>query len=259
MFRPVALKMLKLLSKDNVDFNEVTRVLQADPGFAAEILTLANSALYAGYSQVHTVMRALVVLGIDRVKTLTMTVAMRAFMRSMNQTADLQDCWSHSRACALLGEELAGSYDISRDRAYTGGLMHDLGRFGLLAGSSREYEILLARPFDTPAQVLEAEREQFGFDHCQAGELLARTWRLPSSLSVVTGSHHAEITGPVEDNLIPLTQTACRLAGLLGFPSVRYCQPPDIEKILDGLPGHRRNAQDLQLRLQEKFNALDLA
>lgn len=257
LFRPAAVKMLKLLARENTDFSEITRILECDPGFSAEVLTLANSSLYGGYCQINTVLRAVVVLGAERIKALTMTTAMREFMRNLPQTPELHACWSHSRACALMAEELAPGFGVARDQAYTAGLMHDVGRFGLLAGYGKDYAALLAKGFDSAAELLEAEREQFGFDHCEAGARLEQTWRLPAELADTTAAHHTE----PERARTPaaLVYTACRLVAAFGFPTTRYRQAPPLEEIAGGLPGRPPRLDELQLRLQEKFYSLDLA
>ena len=62
-------------------------------------------------------LRAVVVLGAERIKSLTMTTAMREFMRNLPQTPELHCCWSHSRACALMAKELAPAFRVARDQA----------------------------------------------------------------------------------------------------------------------------------------------
>lgn len=256
MFRPVALKMLKVLSREDSHFGDVSRILESDPGFAAEVLTAANSSLYAVRSPVSTLLRAIVVLGAERVKTLTLTVAMRAFLR-LPRTEELRRTWRHSRACALLAEELAEAYGVAEDFAYTAGLMHDVGRFGLLAGSAESYGMLLASPFDSPLEVLEAERARFGFDHSQAGQLLVRTWRLAPELARVAGGHHAAAPGGTE-GVLALIGMACPLAAAFGFPAVLYGRQQSAGELTAVLPGRRRTVAELHTRLEEKFHSLDL-
>jgi putative nucleotidyltransferase with HDIG domain len=185
-----------------------------------------------------------------------MLVAMRAFMKNLPQTEEMQRCWRHCRASALLAEELAGKFGVQKDRAYTAGLMHDLGRFGLLAGSQATYTELLACGHSLPEDLLLAERERLGFDHCEAGALLIKTWRLPSEIARVAAAHHVYSSG--DTSLVRAVGAACRLATALGFESVRYGQPADAEEITAALPGRRRDVSELLETLQERFNALAL-
>src|SRR5436190_17168665 len=131
-FRPVALKLLKLVSNEDADFKAVANLLSSDPAFSAEILALANSPLYAGSSPTTSLTRAIVVLGLEKTRSLTLHVAMQAFVANVQMTPELQGSWRHSLACALAAEELAPLYGLSGDHGYTAGLMHDLGRLGLI-------------------------------------------------------------------------------------------------------------------------------
>jgi len=78
----------------------------------------------------HSLRHAMALLGLDRIKSLAVTVAMRGFLGKPNPL--IYQCWQHSVACALVCQELSPIFGLSGDRAYTAGLMHDIGRLGLL-------------------------------------------------------------------------------------------------------------------------------
>ena len=40
--------------------------------------------------------------------------------------------------------------------------------------------------------MLEAERELFGWDHCEIGRQLIGDWKLPESFEAVVADHHSE-------------------------------------------------------------------
>src|SRR5208283_966801 len=66
--RPVTVRLLSLLSSEDADAAKVTALLKSDPAFSAEVLTLANSSLYARRSHIDTVQRAVVALGMERTR-----------------------------------------------------------------------------------------------------------------------------------------------------------------------------------------------
>src|SRR5438874_13839675 len=70
VFRPVAIKLLSLLSDENLEIFDVAGMLNSDPAFSAEILPSANSAFYRISRRVTTVERAVLLLGIGRTKAL---------------------------------------------------------------------------------------------------------------------------------------------------------------------------------------------
>src|SRR4051812_17334117 len=88
VFRPVAVRLLSTLAREDADIRQVTNLLHTDPAFSAEILTQANSALFARKTRIDTIQRAIVALGLERTRSLTATVALRGMMRnSINKTA----------------------------------------------------------------------------------------------------------------------------------------------------------------------------
>src|SRR5690242_16223363 len=94
--RPVSLKILKLLSRDDVKLTEIATLLQSDPGFSAEVLTMANSPMYGARKPIRQVSLAISFLGLDRIQSLMMRAAMRSFTNKMDDSAEIRNSWRHS-------------------------------------------------------------------------------------------------------------------------------------------------------------------
>ena len=123
-FNAIASRVLALTADPDIDLKRISRVIEGDPAFAADILFLANSSLFGFPSRTHSLSHAIALLGLDRIKALGVTVAMRSFLGA--RTPTVHQCWQHSVACALVCEELSAIFDFSGDRAYTAGIMHDI-------------------------------------------------------------------------------------------------------------------------------------
>jgi HD-like signal output (HDOD) protein len=214
-FPPIAVRLLRLVNQESISFAEVARLIQADASFSTEVLRLANSALCALRHPVASILQALTVLGTDRLKGVVLTVALRDYVSGAGHHACLRACWRHNLACALLGEWLSETCWIDKGVGYTAGMVHDIGRLALVAGHADEYAHLLEQDL-TVLQMLAAEKECFGLDHCQAGEWLARDWQLPDALLEGIRSHHDE-AGPAGPDVLNITRISCRLAGEAGF------------------------------------------
>src|SRR5262249_47566783 len=78
---------------------------------------------------------------------------------------------------------------ISSQVAYTHGLLHDIGHLVMALKLGKALEAFRHRDIP-PAEVAQRETETFGFDHQQAGRLLANHWKLPDEITVVIASHH---------------------------------------------------------------------
>jgi len=262
-FPAVAMKVMELLGHEDVDVRHVVRWLQADPVFAGEMLRVANSALYATMGQIRSVHQATITLGLDFVKALAVTVGMRAYVKSAIKEPILRRCWTHSLACGMLAQEIAAACFMKSDEAYTAGLLHDLGRLGLLAAYPVEYANLLNVAVDYSFDVLECERDLFDVDHCQAGAWLAEQWKLPPELVTIAAHHHDH--PPAANNqkpdLLTLVRLACRMADTLDFAVLTARETSTIEEILEGLPQSAKlrfpkDIESLKTKVSDRIQAL---
>jgi len=249
VFRPVAIKLLSLLAKEEPDILEVSDLVATDPGFSAEVLTISNSAAFALNSRVNTVHKAVMVLGTDRTRRLVARTALQGMIRSMDEDTSVENCWIHSRASAALAAWLAPHYHAHPDRAYTVALMHDIGRLGLLSAHRRPYAELLERISGTNGCLMDAERALFSMDHCEAGEWLMRTCGLPAEFQETAAHHHTAdgISGDQND----LVACACSLAQALGFRAAPLVNGEPLEVVLDRVPAGTH--------LMSQFSANDLS
>ena len=67
-FPQVALRVLQLANKENVPLQELSELISSDPAFASEVLTIANSLLYAPRFPASSVLQAIAVLGANNLQ-----------------------------------------------------------------------------------------------------------------------------------------------------------------------------------------------
>ena len=240
---------------------EVTELLRSDAAFSSQMLRLANSSLYGFTSQIDSVLHATVILGLERVKGLTLTVAMGRYQKAAMKIGVLRRCWRHSLACALLSEELAAACSIHKDRAYTGGIIHDIGRLGLLVAYPNEYANLLSVAAENSFDVIECERQLFDIDHCAAGRWLAEEWKFPSEFAEIAARHHDEEQARAFD-MISLVRHGCLLADTLGFEIVKPLRNWSFEELRAQLPEaaqarFQQDPEELKERINSRINPLD--
>jgi HD-like signal output (HDOD) protein len=160
---------------------------------------------------------------LDRIKALAVTVAMRGFLGTRDLL--LHQCWQHSVACALVCEEISAIFDFSGDRAYTAGIMHDIGRLGLLKTYPKEIRSVLNGQYMDAQGVLWAEREALNVDHARAGSWLVGNWALPKDFSEIC-EHHHDAPNANDSELLQLVKVACNVADAIGYPAVKCRQQP---------------------------------
>jgi len=263
-FPAIAMKVLEVLGQEDVDVRLIVRWLQADPVFSGEMLRVANSALYSSSGEIRSVHQATIALGLDFVKALAVTVGLRAYVKSAMKAPVLRRCWTHSLACALLSQELATACVLKGDEAYTAGLLHDIGRLGLLAAYPSEYANVLNVAVEYSFDVLHCERELFDIDHCEAGAWLAEQWKLPAELAAIAAHHHdppAALNSSAKPNLITIVQLGCRLADTLDFSVIKSGNTWTLEQVLKHLPEAAKSrfpqdAEALKKKVADKVETL---
>ena len=258
VFRPVAVRLMSELAREDPPLSKIRDLLSSDPGFSAEILTMANSAYYARQTRVDTIHRAVMVLGLERTRSLAAAVALQGMIKGVSAKSSVQDSWQHSRATAIIAAKLAPCCNLSREQAYTSGLMHDIGRLGLLAAYP-EYPVLLEQAAGSVDDLLRKERSAFNVDHCQAGLWLTRIWGLPQEFWDITADHHTPLLGPPEDR-VGLTRLACAFADALGFRAAQRIEPVPPDRLMEFVPqkGGRPSVtpEDLLAHVREELSKM---
>ena len=62
-FPQVAVRILQLANNENVQLRQLCDLISSDPAFASEVLTVANSLLYAPRYPATSILQAIAVLG----------------------------------------------------------------------------------------------------------------------------------------------------------------------------------------------------
>src|ERR1035438_6792548 len=234
-FPAVAQRILSLVNQPNANLNELTDLVKVDPSFAAELLRFANSALLGSRLKVRSLPLAIVVVGLDRVKTVATLVSVNRMVRHSVRKEALRKVWMHSLVTAVISEEISRVSGIARESAYTAGLLHNLGTLGLMSAYPDEYSRMLEVSNDFGFDLLQTERDLFEIDHCAAGAYLALDWRFPDQLAAAIATHHDEPAANPRslDNLI---KVCWRMTDTLGYAAFSPARDWAYEELLPFFP-----------------------
>jgi len=260
-FPAVAIRALQLVSQSETRLAELHDLISADPAFASEILRLANSPLYGIRVEITSTVQATILLGFERVKGLALTIAMRAYIEGSLHVPALRASWRHSLACAAVVEELAVAAALDKDAAYTGALIHDIGRLALAVMQPDLYNQLFQSTKGSPETVLEKEQEAFGVNHCDAGRLLTTSWNLPEVFIDIT-SHHHDRAKEGRLDLVGLISLGCRIADGLGFEFVANPECESYQMLIRQLPDAVRDRMpadpnEIASRITDKISCIE--
>ncbi len=241
-FPAIAHRVIALVNHEDVAIQELGDLVKMDPSFSAELLRFANSALLGVRHEVRSIAQAIILLGLDRVKTMATLVAVNRMVRSSVRVQALHKVWAHSLVTGLLAEEAARITGYPLDQAYTAGLLHNLGTLGLMSAYPDEYSRMLDVTAEFGFDLLQTERDLFDIDHCLAGCYLAQDWDFPDELAAAIAVHHEAIV-PGEVSLDNIVKVAWRLSDALGYIAF----PPDrvwsYEELIAFLPNSRSFAR----------------
>ena len=216
-FGPAVQKLLSISLDDESAVKSFEEVFKSDPALTAELLVMANSAAFGGRSSVQTIALGIRFLGLERVRAMATTSALRSHTRRGQHHQYLASVWAHGVASAVAAEALGELCCFPG--LYTLGLTHDLGRLGLFLAGGQPYAVELSKEFPDVEQANQVERNLFGMTHCEAGAVVAKAWGFPEGLATCMGQHHSLPAG-AQDGPIRLIVTACQMADSLGFPEV---------------------------------------
>ena len=263
-FPQVALRVLQLAKNENVQFRELSELIASDPAFASEVLTIANSLLYAPRFPASSVLQAIGVLGAHNLQGLCLTVGVRAYMGKALKLSAMRTIWRHNLACALIADQLASVGYMDRDVAYTSGVMHDIGRLALAVMRPAEYSVPLGAHSGSPSSILAVERNLFGWDHCEAGRRLVADWKLPSEFEPIVADHHLPRAQGSPWQMSDLINVSCRMADAAGFPAFAGCEVTPYSELLEELPTRERTffhttIESLATEIARKVDSVEAA
>jgi len=244
-----------LINNERADFREISQVLAVDAAFSSQVLRLANSALLGSRCEVTSILHALAVIGVGRVRDIVVTVALKNYVGQADN-ALLHRCWRHNLATALWCEMLAEDCNIDKPLGYTAGILHDIGRIALLMLFPTDYAAFLDRAPAGDLDQLKAERALYGADHCQIGHNLSVAWNFPPVLGETILHHHGEITRETP-RIRLLVRAACTAADMSGFYTAgrdREWEPARIDGLLPPGSQARPKYEDLQHEVARKLN-----
>lgn len=186
----VALRLQRTLARSNHGLGEVADALSADPALAARVLSVANSHLYRGTSDITTVARAVNRLGTRTVASIALAAGIGAAAMQPGVLFDVKyRVWRRSVTSALACQKLAQLRTLDPEQGFLAGLLHGFGRS--LAVAALEQLLAAKRPARplSLAEWLTIAEQQRG---TLAG-IMAQRWELP-----------AVIASAMEDEVSPM-------------------------------------------------------
>jgi putative nucleotidyltransferase with HDIG domain len=216
----VFLPLLNLLSGsgENVNVDEVVRLVSYDNTIAAQCLRVAASPLFGMALPPKSIKAAVISLGLRRVETILLTCCLGQAFPSKKWVLDPAVFWRHSLGCAMVCRKFSEKLGAAdHEKAYMSGLLHDIGFMVNCLVFSQEFAKAMERALQEEIALDEAEHLTMGFTHCETGRALAEQWKLADDVIEVIAHHHAIEQSNKSQPLVAmvhLSDLLCRMRGL---------------------------------------------
>ncbi|MDY0131761.1 MAG: HDOD domain-containing protein [Desulforegulaceae bacterium] len=169
-------------------------IISTDPSMTSKILQLINSGFFYLPRKISRVDEAVVLLGIDIVKSLVLNHEIFSKLKLEKHFLNFQkELHFHSMATAKTAKEIAimeGLSDYSADQAFMAGLIHDCGKLVLASNFPEEYKQALENIENKNSDFIKEERLIFNSSHEIIGAFLMGAWGLPLEIIEAILYHH---------------------------------------------------------------------
>ncbi len=256
-FPSVAMRVKSILDDENCTPATLARVVGSEPGLAARILVMANSAAINTTGQpILDLPNAIKRLGLIQIRSSAMSFAMKNLMdaRTVEELkSHLTKLWNHSIQVAAISYSLAKrTKGVNADEAMFVGLVHDVGKLYILTRIEAYPEIYAST--ETIEHILEDW-------HSVIGKSILENWDFPESIQdAISGHEDHDYSHRNDPDLIDIVIVANFLANKIlpgapqdssiGFEDVASCVAMGIT---------RESFPEIIKESQDEINALETA
>ncbi len=188
------IEILRLVADPHTSAKQLTELIERDPPLSGKILRRANSVFYGSTRKISEIRQAIVRVGFDVVKELTLSQKVCELFEygTRRDGFSRMELWKNSVAVAVCAKTIyRQEFGLKGEEAYAAGILHNIG---IVVEDQFLHEKFLEMIDIKPMMkdnILNAENKVFGFDHTTiAGELI-ENWNLPVELVSAVRFHHA--------------------------------------------------------------------
>ncbi len=185
----IAAEVIELCSRPNASAEAMERTLTRDPFISAQVISVANSAMFAPRMPILGVRDAVVRIGLDAVRDVVlMVVANSTMFRVPGLGAEVEVMRRRMLASASVARLLARALGAESEYGFLAGLLHDIGTLVLLERAVHD-GLVTPAIWATPGDG-DLVRARLHAHHTVAGAAICRSWKLPSGVVDAAHFHH---------------------------------------------------------------------
>jgi putative nucleotidyltransferase with HDIG domain len=187
----VATRLIRISADSDTSSEELQRLIRTDQALTAQVLKVANSAMFGRVREVTTLTQAILTLGFLTTRSVVFAASLKNLFSRGPVGVQERMLWEHALVTAITGSAISKAMGFrATEEVFLAGLMHDIGKNVLTLKFPEGYGALLRSVNEQEEDVLSLELDTFGFDHAMVGEALLHSWNLSDSLGAVVRWHH---------------------------------------------------------------------
>lgn len=220
----VAARVVKLVSDPKSGLRDFAAVIRTDAALSGRLLRMANSAFFAQRQPVSNLERACVLLGIERLKALSLGFYLSRAAVGDPKASLSRRIWGEGVYRACLAAEIARRLcPAHAPEAFVAGLMLDSGIPLVPQFAGHEATAIIDQRLG-PTRHFRAEFAGLRLTHIDVAAAMARRWKLPDILAKPIEWHHS----PPGDGGTPgPLQWVHRIAYYVGAVELNAAQLPE--------------------------------
>ncbi len=190
-------KILEVTQDPYASPNSLNKVISLDPILTGKVLKLVNSAYYSLSTKVTSIVKAIILLGVNTIRNLALTTAVVPMMGTQAKRSwmvlDVHGYWKHSLGTGVLSKLIAkhlGVVPEEHEEYFICGFLHDIGKVILDHALQEEYLEIIKKSEQTGKTLHEVETEILSINHCEIGKLIAEKWSLSPNIIESIYYHH---------------------------------------------------------------------
>ncbi len=254
-------KALALVDDTNSSTEDIARAIATDTGLATMILKLANSPFYGVSKQIASLSEACVLIGRFSLRNVILSLSVYdKFKQTETSVIDRQLLWRHSLLTGCIASELATRQGLSKDVAFTAGILHEIGKLILAWADPERYKRVVDYQGEFETSDVESEQPLLNHNHAEVGAMILGSWMVPAE--IVTAVEHYPFQKEDSNEPLALVIFAARMLADWALEN----QEGDKEIPPDLLPDYAMNSLKIELEeleailrsAQESFNQYHL-
>jgi len=192
---PVVFKELFTLMQDpDTQVSQLSEVIARDQALTLKILKLVNSAFYGRPNQITTINRAVIIMGLQAVKSAAMALSVFEQFKSLSGAEsgfDPLEFWRHSIGVSCLAKQLSLVLNVGEpEDAFVAGLLHDTGKLIMLQHFPDDVKDLTRAADEQRLTWRACEEVLFPINHSSISRALFRAWDFPANVVEAVACHH---------------------------------------------------------------------